>query len=285
MASAPSKQDIVLYYEGKTEGIIRRYGPGPRVHYHAGLIDEQPQPTASTQVLRQRLVAAQELMMYHAAEVWRAESAMRGEILDVGCGLGGGAIFWAQEFGARVTAVTFVASHANWVSRFATQAGVESQVRPLVCDALEVPGRSSFDAVVAVDSSGYLSRGPWFRRVSSLLRPAGRVLILDCFLASPEYEEPFNRHWCTHIGTIDEYLAAASRAGLRVEVTEDLSRRTKHFWTTTLAMLEAEAGEKPQSSNETPQRETSIRMHKLVRQGLVDGGLTYALLSFSKGKF
>ena len=44
-------------------------------------------------------------MLSDAAEVWDAPQSLSGEILDVGCGLGGGSIFWAQEFGARVTAV------------------------------------------------------------------------------------------------------------------------------------------------------------------------------------
>jgi tocopherol O-methyltransferase len=276
-------EEVATYYDGKTRAILDRYGPGPRVHYHAGIIDHLPNPdVTSSRSLRQRLVEAQERILYYAAEVWRAKSTLSGKVLDVGCGLGGGSIFWAQEFGAQVTALTCVRAHAYLVSRFAASAGVAAQVRPLVCDALEVPGESCFDAAVAVDSSCHLSRREWFRRLSSLLRPGGRVFIQDCFLGRPKYEELFNRHWCTNIGTLTEYLAEADRAGLRAEITEDLSRRTVHFWTTTLALLETEVGHQQQSSNETAAQETSIRMHKFVRQGLLDGGLVYALMSFSK---
>jgi cyclopropane fatty-acyl-phospholipid synthase-like methyltransferase len=207
---------------------------------------------------------------------------LTGDVLDVGCGLGGGAIFWAQEFGAQVTAVTCVPSHVGLVARFASQAGVKSQVRALLCDALEVPGANRFDAAVAIDSSGYLDRNAWFRRLASLLRPGGRVFIIDCFLGRPEYEDPFNLYWHTSVGTIDEYLTAAREAGLRSDLIDDISHRTEHFWTTTLALIKAEAQESKLNNADKLRHEASLGMHALVRQGLSDGGLSYALMSFSR---
>ena len=117
-------EDVVAYFESKTKPILDRYGPGPRIHYHTGLVDDPPRPGASIRELRRTLVNGQELMLRHAAEVWDASESLTGEILDVGCGLGGGSIFWAQEFGARVTAVTCVPFHAGHVARFAAEAGV-----------------------------------------------------------------------------------------------------------------------------------------------------------------
>lgn len=163
MTLQPSIQDVVAYYHGKTRFILQRYGPGPRVHYHTGLVDDAAPLDSSPTELRDRLVAAQERMLCHAVNYWNASSTLRGDVLDVGCGLGGGAIFWAQEFGAQVTAVTCVASHVDWVTRFVAQAGVASRVHTLLCDALAVPGENRFDAAVAVDSSCHLSRREWFR--------------------------------------------------------------------------------------------------------------------------
>jgi tocopherol O-methyltransferase len=282
VATSANLQDIAAYFERKTQSILNRYGPGPLVHYHTGLVDDPPPLAASIPDLRRRLTAAQERILRHAAMVWRGSSALRGEVLDVGCGLGGGAIFWAREFGALVTAVTCAPSHVDWVVRFAAEAGVKSQVRALLCDALKVPGENRFDAAVAIDSSGYLDRKEWFRRLASLLRPGGRVYIIDCFLGRPEYEQPFNLYWHTSIGSIDEYLTAAQEAGLRNELVDDISHRTEHFWTTTLALIQAEAHEKKLSHAERLRHEASLRVHTLVRQGLSGGGLLYALMSFSK---
>jgi tocopherol O-methyltransferase len=276
-------QDVVAYYDRKTQPILQRYGPGPRVHYHTGLLDDPAPLSSSIEELRRLLVASQERMLWHAADIWGAPTTLAADVLDVGCGLGGGAIFWAQEFGAQVTAVTCVPSHVDWVARFAAKAGVASQVQPLLCDALAVPGESCFDAAVAVDSSSHLSRKEWFRRLSSLLRPGGHVFVLDCFLGQSEYQESFNRYWHTRIGTIAEYLVAAREAGLRAASVEDISQRTEHFWTTTLALMEAERRGKSLCPAQVAQREASARAHTLMRRGLVVGGLRYALLNFVRG--
>jgi cyclopropane fatty-acyl-phospholipid synthase-like methyltransferase len=277
-----ARQDVIAYYEGKTRAIVERYGPGPRVHYHTGIIDDPRPPGSSIPELRQSLVTAQERLLHYAAERWDASSALCGDVLDVGCGLGGGAIFWAQEFGARVTAVTCVASHIEWVARFAARAGVEARVRPLLCDALEVAGENRFDGAVAVDSSGYLPRRPWLRRIAALLRPGGRAFLVDCFLERSEYEEPFNRYWRTRIGKIEEYLEAADDAGLHLVAVEDVTRRTEHFWTTTIALIEAELRANTLNASEAAQREASLAAHRLVRRGLAEHGLRYALMSFGK---
>jgi tocopherol O-methyltransferase len=135
---------------------------------------------------------------------------------------------------------------------------------------------------VAVDSSCYLPRRKWFRRLASLVRPGGSIFIIDCFLGRIEYEEPFNRYWLTRIGSIDEYLAAAQDAGLRAGSVEDISHYTQHFWTTTLALIQAESRERDLSPVQIAGREASRRAHALVRQGFADGGLRYALMSFTK---
>jgi tocopherol O-methyltransferase len=275
-------REIVAYYEPKTEDLLRRYGPGPRVHYHTGIVDEPGSLEISVSALRKGIVAAQERMLHHAAKIWQAQSTLCGEVLDVGCGLGGGALFWAQEFGAKVTAVTCVPSQIEWVARFAAQAGVASRVRPLLCDAVEIPGENCFDAVVAVDSCCHIPRKALFKRLARVLRPGGRVFVTDCFLVRPEYEELFNRHWHVRIGTIEEYRNAAKEAGLHEESVEEISQRVEYFWAMTLALIQAEAQGKKLTPAEAAKFKEALRTHALVRQGLADAGYRYALMSFCK---
>jgi tocopherol O-methyltransferase len=255
------------------------------VHYHTGLVEEPPSPGASIERLRHELIAAQEQTLHYASRIWDIPSLLCGDVLDVGCGLGGGAIFWAQEFGARVTAVTIAPSHVDLVREFARQAGVETLVQVQLCDALAMPGGARFDAAVAIDSAVSFPRSPWFCSLERLLRPEGRIFIFDCFLKHSEYseyEEPFNRHWCSQIGTIEEYVAAARSAGFALMAVEDVSLRAVHFWTRTLVVMSMEAAGGNANASEAAHLEQSLRLHTLVQRGLLDGGLRHVFLSFAR---
>ena len=282
MSSLSHELPAVAYYERKTQEILRRYGPGPRVHYHTGLIDAPPSLGASIADLRRELVGSQEQALHHAARLWDAHSHLSGDVLDVGCGLGGGTIFWAQEFGAQVTGVTIAPSHVDLVKTFARQAGVESQVQVELCDATKLPGEGRFDAAVAIDCAVALPRAPWFQRLARLLRPRGRVFIFDCVLVRPEYAEPFNSHWCSQIGTLEEYVAAAEGAGFALTQAEDVSQQAVHFWTRTLAVMSMEAADATATGSEAARLEKSLRLHALLRRGLLEGGLRHLLLSFDR---
>jgi cyclopropane fatty-acyl-phospholipid synthase-like methyltransferase len=212
----------------------------------------------------------------------RERPSLCGDVLDVGCGLGGGAIFWAQKFHANVTAVTIAPSHIPLVEGFAAQARVASRIQAFCCDALAVPGEACFDTAVAIYSSNSFPRRPWFRRLERLLRPEGHVFIFDGFLGRSEYEEQFNRHWCSQIGTIEEYIAAAREAGFTVKMLEDVSLRTVPFWTRTLAHLRLEAQDVRLSAPQRRKLEDSLLTHALVRQGLLDAGLRFLLMTFVK---
>jgi cyclopropane fatty-acyl-phospholipid synthase-like methyltransferase len=271
----PSAREAVAdWYEEKTEAILRRYGPGPRVHYHTGLVDEPVPPGLCEDALRERIHGAQESLLGELART-AGRFPDGGHVLDVGCGLGGGSLYWAAEHDARVTAVTIAPSHVAWVRRFAEAAGVGSRVRPLLCDALEVPGRACFDAVVAVESACHLSRREWFRHVRRLLKPGGVCVVADCFLGRPELAAPFDAYWHTRIGPLTEYLSAAHEAGLELELCEDVSARTVNFWTLT---LDVRARERLTSRHDDLRVHISRREHLRLQQALLDGGLQYGLI-------
>ena len=135
-------EKIVAYYEGKTGAILRRYGPGPRVHYHTGFIDKPPASGASAQLLRQHLIDAQERTLRYAAGVWRAcSTSVRGRSrrrLRAGRRrylLGSG--IWRQCYGGDNRAFSCQTCGKIRSSR----PELSSRVRPLLSDALVVPGR------------------------------------------------------------------------------------------------------------------------------------------------
>ena len=201
-------EEIENYYDSKTQALLHRYGPGPRVHYHAGVFDKPEPLDAPPDVLKQCIVASQERLLDYAANVWNASSTLCGDILDAGCGLGGGSLFSAHEFGAQVTASTVASSHIPLITQFAAQAGVSSRVHPQVCNVVEMPGENRFDAAVAIESSCHMPRQALFDRLAALVRPGGRVFIADFFFEQPEYKEISRCHWHAQIGTFSEYRSS-----------------------------------------------------------------------------
>ncbi len=276
-----ANQRVANLYEAKTAAILQRYGSGPRVHYHTGFVEGRRRP-ATAAALRAQLFESQERMLRYVSKFWRLRNVELRNLLDVGCGLGGSAIFWAQEFGARVTAITVAPSHVALVAGMARRAGVESRVRPMLCDAAAVAGEGCFDAAIAIESSSLFPRQPWFDCLARVLRPGGRVFIADCFVVRSEYEEPFNRHWCGQIGTVTEYIEAAQACDFKLVNIEDVSLRAATFWETTLELLRAEARELEPDPSRLQIVEKSFRTHALMRQGLLDGGLRELLMTFTK---
>src|SRR6185503_3712999 len=121
----PSAAGVVAYYNSKTESIIRKYGPGPRVHFHIGWFEPDALPPLNgLDSAQQALVQSQEKLIGIAAEVWDAETRLSGRVLDAGAGFGGGSLYWADRFSADVTAITIVPEQAEWIGRFAEVAGV-----------------------------------------------------------------------------------------------------------------------------------------------------------------
>jgi 2-polyprenyl-3-methyl-5-hydroxy-6-metoxy-1,4-benzoquinol methylase len=269
------RDEVAAYYDAKTEGILRRYGPGPRVHYHTGMVDETPPPGMAAEALKVLIHESQEVLLRELG-LAVGESCRNQDVLDVGCGLGGGSLYWASH-GARVTAITIAPEHVPWVKRFASMTGLADRVTPRLCDALEVPGEECFDRVVAVESSCYLPRREWFGRLRRLLRPGGAVAIADCFLGRPELAGPFDRYWRTRIGTTEEYFRSATEQGLELELHQDLSGRAVNFWTLTLDLLARER-EAALRSGQSPGRTESQREHLRLQQALLDGGLHYGMM-------
>lgn len=274
-----SRPDVVAYYADRTEHVLRKYGPGPLVHFHTGLVDALD-ASGGVAALHRRIVSAQTELLRNAGHAWNGEQALAGQVLDVGAGLGGGALYWAQEFGAHVTALTDVPRHVDVIRDFAASAGCADRVEPLLHDAASLVGPPRFDAAVAIESSCYLPRRGWFASLDRVLRPGARVHLIDCFTEHPEVARSFDAYWRTRIGSLSEYERAAGACGFALAKTDRLNARVVDFWSLSIRRSELELADA--SGGEVSRLRRSLEAHRELRQVLAGGELDYLRLTFER---
>jgi cyclopropane-fatty-acyl-phospholipid synthase len=101
------------------------------------------------------------------------------EVLDIGCGWGGFALYAAGHHGVRVTGVTLSEAQAQLAGARVRAAGRERDVRILRQDYRELGPEPQFDAIVSVGMAEHLGRGhlaEYFRTAGRMLRPGGTFL-------------------------------------------------------------------------------------------------------------
>lgn len=270
---------VVAYYETKTAAILAKYGPGPRVHFHVGVAEGVPDDARTEEQLRALLHGSQERALVESGEAWGGAERFAGDVLDVGCGLGGGALYWAETFGARVTALTNVSAHAPWVEGFASAAGVGDRVRAVVGDACTFT-QGGFDVAVAIDSSSYLPRHTWFRALRHVLRPGGRVLLVDAFLVDARIKSRLDAYWRTDLGTVAEYEEAGRRQGFALEKAEALTPRVLGFWALSLAWIRARRERAGCEAAARVRLDRSERAHLGFLRDYARGSVAHLRLSF-----
>lgn len=127
------------------------------------------------------LAGADSMVAEERAAVERAVGSVDGlDVIHVQCHIGFDTISLARR-GARVTGVDFSAAALDKAARLATRAGVET--RWIQSDVLALPSEldASFD--LAYSTMGVLcwisDVGAWMRSVASVLRPGGRLVLID----------------------------------------------------------------------------------------------------------
>lgn len=105
-------------------------------------------------------------------------------VLDAGCGVGGTAIWLAQEYGVQVTGLTNCEPHVALASEEARKRGVGDRVEFHYGDFMKMPFEAAcFDAVLNHETFCYASdKSAYFDGVHRVLKPGGRWQALDGFL-------------------------------------------------------------------------------------------------------
>lgn len=128
---------------------------------------------------------------YYLAERWRQRGYRN--VLDLGCGLGRHAIYFARK-GFRVSALDLSQYGVDHLKKWACGEGLN--VRAVAADMLDMPfDDSSFDCLLAYHSMHHTD-GAGIRRVISgigrVLRPGGECYLTIASMDNPAYSDPAN---------------------------------------------------------------------------------------------
>ncbi len=160
-------------------------------------------------------------------------------VLDLGCGLGGSAGYFASRKGARVEAITIVDEHISLARNWLTTKKLDDRVHVSKMDYhhLDFPD-ASFDRAYGVESLCH-SYDPdrLICEVARVIKSGGKFVRMDGFAVRDAYSgseklamDQFLHGWAVdRLQTVDEYVSILSTAGFKDIVFEDLSDRIRGY--------------------------------------------------------
>ena len=169
--------------------------------------------------------------------VSRANIAKNSRILDVGCGLGGTAVYLSKNLGANVTGITISPTQVEIGKNLAKHCSADVRLLLMDAEALEMEER--FDVVWSVEAISHLSDKPTcFRSIAHALDSGGTLVIADWFRSSTatpaqdrEFLEPIERAMLVpKLEVPSVYGDYITQAGLAVACFEDLSANVFKTW-------------------------------------------------------
>ena len=184
----------------------------------------------------QSLAAAQRNKYRIMAE--RAGLTGGEQVLEIGSGWGGFAMYAAGELGCRVTTITVSQAQHDLATERIRAAGLEHLVTVRLQDYRDVIG--SYDAIVSIEmleAVGPEYHASFFEACDRVLRPGGRMSLQSITYPEPEYETQLRGvNWVQQYifpGGVLPSLAAIERAigrtGLHITDVSDIG---EHYVTT-----------------------------------------------------
>jgi tocopherol O-methyltransferase len=219
--------------------------------------------------------------------VQRANFSKGARILDVGCGIGGTAIWLAQNMECEVIGITISPVQVQ----MATEAACQLKQKPtfLLHDANDLKVTGSFDAIWAVEVVSHLSkRAEFFKRASNLLVKGGIICeaawLKDAELArgdEKKYIRPIEEGMLVQLPNLPEYKEHLSNNNLKLRSYEDISNKVAQTWDTCLEIARDKAVWRL-AYQHSKELVSFLRSFKAMKNGYKSGAFRYGLMISEK---
>jgi tocopherol O-methyltransferase len=159
-------------------------------------------------------------------------------MLDIGCGIGGTAIYLARRFDARVIGITISPVQALMATRLAAMNGIAG-CSFAAMDAEEMGIGGEFDVVWSVEALSHMSnRQHVLEDAIALLKPGGKLGIIDWFKHAglthddqTRYLDPLEKGMLVYgLDTMETYAGSVQACDCRVTAREDLTASIAKTW-------------------------------------------------------
>ena len=264
-----SAEDVRAHYDRLSAYYQRFWGD----HIHHGYFEDSESPAEAQEKLVRRLAAY-------------AGIARGARVLDIGCGLGGSAVWLARHLDCRVTGITLSATQVELAAARARNMGVDGQVsfRAMDAERLDLP-EAGFDAVWIVECSEHLADKPRFFRECARMLAAGGRLALCAWLRGPaaEAHAPLldsicRAMLCPSLGSRADYQGWLEAAGFREIRAEEMGARVRRTWDLCGAIA-ASGPVRALLAAADPATREFVESFALMRRAYQSGALDYGMFA------
>ncbi|MEV5955786.1 methyltransferase domain-containing protein [Streptomyces sp. NPDC051987] len=268
----PGSSDVGTLYDRMSEVLMEALGDN--IHYGFWDDDNDDTPVREATDRLTDMVAQ------------RLDLAAGARVLDVGCGTGRSTLRIADRHRAHVTGVTL---SPREVQLAMTQPGVGlgiGQATFQLADAMELPFPDGhFDSAYAIESIAHMpDRGKAIAEIARTLRPGGRLVIQDFFLAhtpTPRELEALTAVWDIFefppFGTQKDFEDDITAAGLDLVAYENITTNLRRTMRLIVSTLRSKA-EEPEIEKETRDflAELVVALEQLMATGIIRHSLITA---------
>jgi tocopherol O-methyltransferase len=155
-------------------------------------------------------------------------------LLDLGCGVGGSALWLAAHHRFSITGITLSATQARRARKLALRRGLSDRCRFLVADFTQLPEIRGITAAYAIESFSHgCDPSAFFTEVGNLLPVGGRLILCDDFIAAGRQPVSDQREaWLSefqdgwHLRSLmpcEQVLRTSEQCGFHLVKREDLT--------------------------------------------------------------